>query len=1011
MAYVVDAGTRWTGNTVHGFLRDWFVLLLYAAAAFACLNRAFRVRTDRLTWLLLGMGIAAYALGTLIFVLNPGSADLDAPLASDVLWLAFYPTAIVAVVLLVATRARRVPLVVWLDAAGAGLSLAAIVAGCALPVVNHPVHETRSVAVGLTLPVLDVVLITLMMWALSLARWRPHSGWVLTTIAFVLLGLGDTVLAIRGAQGSFVRGELTSTCFPLAMLALGLAATRPPPPRLDEPVVSLRLLAFPASVFLAAAALLGVYVAHPFSRVSAALAVAALVVGVIRATAIALQVRDLYETRRYARGFQDAALGMALVDWDLRWMRVNPALCTMLRLPADQLVGRSVFEVTYADDLLPLEEERAKGLVDPRRSSFDKRYVRADGAVLNVHITTSLIEDDDLGTYFYTQVQDVTDRRLAEQRQALIAELGFRALDIEDVSAYLQYAVEAITETLDISGCDLLTAGEPDRLTFVAYTGPRIEPYPSQSMAGWALTQRRAVISQDLARDERFPLHPQALGLVDRAIAVPVRARRPHVLIVASTAEREPFNSDDAHFLEAVANILTSVLDRADSDRELRRLALVDSLTGLANRATLEQHLTTTLASARRLGSEVAVLLLDLDNFKIVNDTLGHPPGDQLLCRVGDRLRSALREEDLLARLGGDEFVVVCCVVNGDPELSRLADRLLSTLNEPFSIAGQDLYVSASVGIAVSGAGSSSGADLLRDADIAMYRAKSRTGSGYEVFDADLRRRILARVELERELREALSSEGQLVLYYQPIVDLRTGAIRGFESLVRWRRPEGGMLSPDEFLPVAEESGLILPLGEQLLESACARAARWREFGDDRSYISFNLSARQLTTEIPQTIAYRLHEYGVEPSQLSVEITEHVLLRPDIAVPVLRELREMGISVSLDDFGTGYSSLSYLETYPLDAIKLDRGFVIRASQPRSAAILRAAVEMGNALGLDVIAEGIEHAEQRDMLQSLGCTIGQGYFFARPMPAADADALIAGGVAAISASLGGRASGG
>lgn len=993
--YVADAATAWTGRSVHGVLRDWFVLVLYAGAAASCLTRGIRVRADRVAWSLIGIGIASYALGTLIFTLgSPGPADVNAPVASDVLWLAFYPAAIAAVVIAVTARAPRLPFGVWLDAAGAGLSLAAILAAVALPVVTDSVHHVGTVALGLAFPWFDVVLITLMLWVLSLTRWRPHRTWMLMTAAFVLLGVGDTALALRVAEGVFVRGELTSACFPLAMLTLGLAARQPPPPQFSEPVISRRMLAFPATVFMAAAVLLAIYVAQPFSRVAGALAVAALVVGVIRGTAVTAQVRELYESRRYARGFQDAALGMALVDWDLRWLRVNPGLCEMLRYPADQLVGRSVLEVTFEDDLVPLEQEREKGLVNPRRSVFEKRYVRSDGVVLDVEITTSLIEDDELGSYFYTQVRDISDRRRAERRQELVAELGHRALEAKVLEEYLQHAMEALTDALDVNGCALLRPDGTDRLQYVAYTGPRADPYPTESMAGWVLSQRRAVVSNDLAGDARFRVRPDVLEATQRAICVPVRAQRPHVIVTGASSDRDPFDVEDSHFLEAVANILASVLDRDVADQELRRLALVDGLTGLANRTMLDHHLGQALSAARRVECDVAVLLLDVDNFKYVNDTLGHPAGDDLLRGIGGRLQAAIREEDLLARLGGDEFVVVCTVPSGELDVPRLADRLLSTLAEPFTAGDQDLHVGASVGIAVSECGAaSSPAEMLRDADIAMYRAKGRSGNAYEVFDTDLRRRILRRVQLEHELREALRTDDQLVLYYQPIVDLRTGAVRGFEALVRWQHPRDGLLSPGTFLPVAEESGLIVPMGERLLDLACARVPSWGR-SNQRPYVSFNLSSRQLTSEIPRTIAHCLHEHGASPDQLKVEVTEHVLLNPNVAVPVLEDLREMGIEVALDDFGTGYSSLSYLETYPLDAIKLDRGFVARSSASRSAAILRAAVEMGSALGLQVVAEGIENEEQRELLQSVGCTLGQGYLFARPLPPEEADTLVA-----------------
>ncbi|MBV9043220.1 MAG: PAS domain S-box protein, partial [Acidimicrobiia bacterium] len=352
--YVADAATSWTGPWVHGMLRDWFVLALYTVAAGLCVLRGIRVRADRVAWLLLGAGIALYAGGTVVFLAhNVGPSELNAPLASNALWLAFYPAAIGGVVLLVAARAPRFPLGAWLDAAAAALSLTALLAVIALPGVEH--LQRKTVAAGATFPALDIILLTLSLWVLSLTRWRPHRSWVLMTVAFVLLAVADTGLALRAAAGVYVRGELVSTCYPLAMITLGLAAAQRPAPRLSEPMVSLRVLFLPGAAALTAAGLLAAYVAHPFSRLPAALAVAAICVGFIRAAGAVSEVRGLYESRRYARGFHDSALGVALVGWDMCWLRVNPALCEMLRYSADDLVGHSVLEVTYEEDLRSVE--------------------------------------------------------------------------------------------------------------------------------------------------------------------------------------------------------------------------------------------------------------------------------------------------------------------------------------------------------------------------------------------------------------------------------------------------------------------------------------------------------------------------------------------------------------------------------------------------------------------------------------------------------------------------------
>ncbi|MCW2982898.1 MAG: signal transduction protein containing and domain, partial [Conexibacter sp.] len=455
---------------------------------------------------------------------------------------------------------------------------------------------------------------------------------------------------------------------------------------------------------------------------------------------------------------------------------------------------------------------------------------------------------------------------------------------------------------------------------------------------------------------------------------------------------RPPFGEAHARFLEAAANVLGTALDRASVEDELRTQALEDPLTGLANRFYLAAHVEQAIAGADR-GDELALLLLDLDRFKVVNDTLGHGAGDELLCAVADRLRSTIRRGDLAARLGGDEFVVVCAGAGGAPhEVAALATRLLEAVSAPYVVDGRELHIGASAGLVFVDGPDVTAESLLRDADVAMYRAKEHGGARYEVFDAGLRARVVHRLAIEGELRHALERE-ELTLHLQPIVDLHRDELAGFEALVRWEHPQRGLVGPAEFIGVAEETGLIVPIGSWVLFEATRRLAQLQEAAGRPLRMAVNLSARQLTPGLVAEVARALDAAGVEARSLTLEVTETLLVEGPGAVEVLTGLRGLGVAIAIDDFGTGWSSLGALQRYPVDVLKLDRSLVAPAAESGPAAALaRAVVEMAQALGLDVVAEGIEDEEQLAAMKGLGCPHGQGYVFARPMPVDEALAL-------------------
>jgi diguanylate cyclase (GGDEF)-like protein len=420
---------------------------------------------------------------------------------------------------------------------------------------------------------------------------------------------------------------------------------------------------------------------------------------------------------------------------------------------------------------------------------------------------------------------------------------------------------------------------------------------------------------------------------------------------------------------------------------------LRDALTGLPSRLLLMNRLESALARLERTGGHVAVLFIDLDRFKVVNDSLGHHAGDALLLGVTERLRKAVRRHEMPARFGGDEFVLVCEDVADAQHAVAVAERLLKALAMPFDVGGSQSFVSGSIGIALTDDHNASPADLVRDADAAMYHAKEAGGGRWSIFDQVIRDRVVQRQATEAALRQAID-EGELVVHFQPELSVDTTEIVGVEALVRWERPGVGMVSPAEFIPIAEETGLIVPLGAWVMREACRQA---RTFDDGRIVVRVNVSARQLTDPaLTGVVADALAASGLPAERLCVEVTESVVMEDaERSIAALNALRELGVTVALDDFGTGYSSLSYLRRLPIDGLKIDRSFIRGLGQEtEDESIVASVIELARALGVEVVAEGVETEEQHAHLRAGGCDTMQGFLFARPQPAADVAALMA-----------------
>jgi diguanylate cyclase (GGDEF)-like protein len=440
-------------------------------------------------------------------------------------------------------------------------------------------------------------------------------------------------------------------------------------------------------------------------------------------------------------------------------------------------------------------------------------------------------------------------------------------------------------------------------------------------------------------------------------------------------------------------SIVHDITARAQAQEQLHYQAFHDALTGLANRALLLDRLEQAVTRHARDPGTLALLFLDLDRFKVINDSLGHDVGDQLLLAVAGRLSGCIRREDTLARLGGDEFVVLVEDPRSAGGAPALAERMLAALGVPFTLSGREFFLTTSIGIVVSQAPHAGASALLRDADVALYRAKSKGKACYEIFDAQMNAHALERLELEGQLQRALGRD-EFVVYYQPQVELATGRQVGLEALVRWRHPERGLLVPSVFLGLAEETGLIRPLGQWVLGAACRQARRWQEEapGAPPQVIGINLSAREFQHPgLVEHVAAMLRETQVDPQALQLEITEQTVMADAAdAAATLGQLKALGVRLAIDDFGTGYSSLSYLKRFPVDTLKIDRTFISGVgADAENQAIVQAVLSLGHALQITVVAEGVETAADVAALRRLGCEFGQGYYFGRPRPLGEA----------------------
>jgi diguanylate cyclase (GGDEF)-like protein len=668
--------------------------------------------------------------------------------------------------------------------------------------------------------------------------------------------------------------------------------------------------------------------------------------------------------------------------------------CPAVAVPLDPS-GAAVFVVARSDE--PFERD-------------EMNLLRGMGRALSLSLKTLGLLEDERRLREKSQSQATMNERLLrslQERQQLLEKLSRIQRSISSRAPLKEVLDSIVAGANELIGDDItaiLLRDPEDLTTLLMESSSGVTPELREKLhrrtigegaGGRAVLEDRVVVIEDYTHADAAMPQFQEEDL-QAAMAAPVRENgiATGSLIVASYKRGRTYSRTEREILEAFAEHASLALTDAKTLSQMQHQAFHDALTGLPNRALFLDRLAHALARRRAAASPLAVLFLDLDRFKVVNDSLGHGAGDQILVAVAERLKSCLRPADTAARLGGDEFAILVEDMTRRTDAVEVAERLQQALRAPFEVADREVFVSASIGIASSGDGAE---DLLRDADAAMYRAKGEGKGRYQLFEPGMQAAVLERLELEADLQRAIE-RNELLLQYQPINDLSTHEVVGVEALVRWQHPTRGLVPPLAFIPLAEETGLILPIGRWVMEHACRQAALWqaRRGPEEPLVIGINLSARQLqepgfACEVAETV----RRYALDPPNVVLEITETVLMDDSETIAAqLAELKELGVRIAIDDFGTGYSSLGYLRDFRVDILKIAKPFVDGVGRgAEDSALAQAIIDVGASLGLDIVAEGIELPLQLAKLRELGCGYGQGFYFSKPVDEAGIDRIL------------------
>lgn len=658
--------------------------------------------------------------------------------------------------------------------------------------------------------------------------------------------------------------------------------------------------------------------------------------------------------------FEQAVVGIAHVGLDGTWMRLNERLCEIVGYSHRELLQHTFFDIVHPDDRG--DKQRVfDALISGEMHTYnsEKRYLHKKGHAVWVNLTVGLVRTaEGKPDFFVAVLEDISERkRMESETHALQAQ--YRVL--------FEQSPDAVV-LLDREGC---VVGHNERAAIQL-------GYSHQEMRQLNIADLESEQSPEQVSARMW--HMTQTGQIDYETR---HCRASGELLDVHVSMRTVEMLDGSRLYQCV---LRDISERRDAQRKIEYLAYHDALTGLPNRRLLQDRVEKAVENAQRRGASLSLLFIDMDRFKVINDTLGHEVGDALLKLVADRLRECVREQDTIARIGGDEFVVLLLDIRESSDAAVVAEKLVNRLSMPYDVQGHTLYSTPSIGISIFPEDGNSFDVLMQHADVAMYHVKENGRAGYHFFVEEMNARTHERLSMEHKLRLALE-RNEFELFYQPKVNIRTRQIVGAEALIRWRHPDDGMVPPGKFIPIAEESGLISQIGNWVAYETARQCKAWHDAGLSPIPVSFNVSARQfLHGNLLSVLDDILAQTGVDPQYLELELTESLLMQPQNAQGVLEQLKSRGLSVALDDFGTGYSSLSYLSRMAIDTLKIDRSFVDDLGKKADdEAIAHTIIAMAHNLRMKVVAEGVETAEQADILLRGGCEVAQGYFFGKPVP--------------------------